>query len=167
MVDSETPDSGPPVAPTRALPVVEYASHTTPRRAKILSQVPAEIVAIGLAVGSALLGSTANGMARGAGLLFVPAVVAGVAWYVILRARRRKRTRLLWNVQLVLATLLCIAGTMGMVFAVEGFPLFEWWNYGRARDWADVVFFGIAWFVGVEVAAWLDRRITGYGLRQP
>ena len=167
MSDPEPPTLAPHSAAPVAVPVIEYASPSTSYRLTVFTEFPGEYWATVLVASSTIIGSFANSAIRGAGLLFMPPVVAGTLWYVVHRVRRRKRTRLVWKVQLVIASLLCIASTVGAVFEVEGFPVYLWWNYGRARDWADVVFSGVAWFIAAEAAAWVDRRVTRYGLPCP
>ena len=138
------------------IPVINYATPSTPARRAFAKSPPQEVWACWLIVGSVCIGSVANDVSRGAGVLLMPGVTAGVVWYVVVRLRRRKRTRLLWKAQLLLATLVCAFGTMGVVFATDGEPHL-WRNYRAADRWATAVMVGIAWFAAAELAVVVDR----------
>ena len=130
----------------------------------IFARVPGEAWALALVAVSACVGWLLNlgTGGHGPGPLFIPAVVAGVVWYVIARLRRRTATRAVWNVQLAFATLLCIGCAAFITFETDG-RVEDWWYYKSARIALRVTGFAIVWFVLVELAALVDRRMTGYG----
>jgi len=142
--------------------VIDYASGLPPPG--ILARTPGEVWALALVAVSACVGwwlnlRTGKG---GPGPLFIPGVVAGVVWYIIARLRRRTATRTIWNVQLAFATLVCIGGAVFIAFETDG-RLDDWWYYKGARVAVYVIGSAVVWFALVEVAALVDRRITGYG----
>ena len=144
-------------APTKA--VIDYARGVP--RPRILPRVPGEVWAVALVAVSAGLGWWLNSRVGkgGPGPLFMPGVVVGAVWYVIVRLRRRTRTRTVWKVQLVVATLACIGGAAFVAFETDG-HVEHWRYYNRARDAVGVIGWGVAWFAMAEVAAWIDRRLT-------
>jgi hypothetical protein len=144
-------------APTK--PVIDYARGIPPPG--ILARIPGEVWAVALVAVSACVGWWVNLRTGkdGPGPLFIPGVVVGVVWYVIARLRRRTSTRTVWKVQLVLATLVCIAGAAFVAFDTDG-HVEHWRRYNGTRAAVDVIGSGVAWFALVEVAAWVDRRVT-------
>ena len=76
----------------------------------------------------------------------------------------------MWKVQLVLATLLCMVGALGLTGHVRDLldrHRTPWYIQHRRLEWGWVLPVGVGWFVAAEIAAAVDRRLQRKSLTPP
>jgi hypothetical protein len=177
VADASPKPDDPPVLeanPQRLVPI-DYAS---PRPVDVWrsprAPLPPELRAVALVLCSFMGGACLNVFQHRdddvGGLLGTWGVLGGILWYVVARMRRRKNMRLVWKVQLVLATLLCMFGALRLTEHVRDFldrHRTPWYIQHRRLEWGWVLPGGIGWFVAAEIAAAIDWRLQRKSLTPP
>jgi hypothetical protein len=157
--------------------ILDYSSPRAPEddaQAARRNRPPSVVWPIGFVLSSALLGhllDVLEGGRSGLGVLFMPGVLAGAVWFIVLRTRTRAGAGPLVRAQLTAAAVGCVMVTAWAIWDSHGYVIrdaFENRLHRYPDERAHVRFLAglLVWFCAVSIWATVSaRRARAFGPR--